>query len=100
MPTHLSRSRAFVADATHELHTPLTALQANLELARDEKNASAHTRYLVRVQEQAQRLEALVKSLLDLSRIEAADADAVHAGAGRNACHAGRPGRFPAFRGA
>ena len=30
-------------------------------------------RYLERVQEQSQRLEALVKSLLDLSRIEAAE---------------------------
>jgi len=69
----VSTLRAFVADAAHELHTPLTALQANLELARDEKNASARTRYLSRVQEQAQRLEALVKSLLDLSRIEAAE---------------------------
>jgi len=69
----VSTLRAFVADAAHELHTPLTALQANLELARDEKNASTRTRYLTRVQEQAQRLEALVKSLLDLSRIEAAE---------------------------
>ena len=69
----ISTLRAFVADAAHELHTPLTALQANLELARDEKTASARTRYLLRAQEQGQRLEALVKSLLDLSRIEAAD---------------------------
>jgi len=69
----VSTLRAFVADAAHELHTPLTALQANLELARDEKNASARTRYLTRAQEQGQRLEALVKSLLDLSRIEAAE---------------------------
>jgi len=68
--------RSFVADAAHELHTPLTALQANIELARDEKNVSARTRYLRRAQEQGARLEALVKSLLDLSRIEAADADA------------------------
>jgi signal transduction histidine kinase len=65
--------RSFVADAAHELHTPLTALQANIELARDEKNASARTRYLARAQEQGQRLEALVKNLLDLSRIEAAE---------------------------
>jgi signal transduction histidine kinase len=65
--------RAFVADAAHELHTPLTALQTNLELARDEKNTLARNRYLERVQEQSQRLEALVKSLLDLSRIEAAE---------------------------
>src|SRR5690349_16585821 len=65
--------RSFVADAAHELHTPLTALQTNLELARDEKNASTQARYLERAQEQSQRLEALVNSLLDLSRIEAAD---------------------------
>ncbi|HEU0297032.1 MAG TPA: HAMP domain-containing sensor histidine kinase [Anaerolineales bacterium] len=77
----VSTLRAFVADAAHELHTPLTALQANIELARNEtlapgasagENASARTRYLARAQEQGQRLEALVKSLLDLSRIEAA----------------------------
>ena len=72
----VSTLRAFVADAAHELHTPLTALQANVELARDEKTASARTRYLSRAQEQGQRLEALVRSLLDLSRIEAAKAEA------------------------
>lgn len=65
--------RSFVADAAHELHTPLTALQANIELAREEKNASARTRYLARAHEQSQRLEGLVQSLLDLSRIEAAE---------------------------
>lgn len=69
----VSTLRAFVADAAHELHTPLTALHANLELARDEENASDRTRFLVRAQEQSQRLEALVQSLLDLSRIEAAE---------------------------
>jgi signal transduction histidine kinase len=69
----ISTLRAFVADAAHELHTPLTALQANLELARDEENASERTRYLTRAQEQGQRLEAMVKSLLDLSRLEAAE---------------------------
>jgi len=69
----VSTLRAFVADAAHELHTPLTALQANIELARDEENVSDRTRYLSRAQEQGQRLEALVKSLLDLSRIEAAE---------------------------
>ena len=67
--------REFVADAAHELHTPLTALQANIELARDEKNPSARTRYLTRAHEQSQRLEALVQSLLDLSRIEATESE-------------------------
>jgi two-component system sensor histidine kinase BaeS len=69
----VSTLRSFVADAAHELHTPLTALQTNLELARDEKGAPARARYLSRAQEQGQRLEVLVKSLLDLSRIEAAE---------------------------
>lgn len=67
--------RAFVSDAAHELHTPLTALQTNLELAREEKSASNWTRYLIHAQEQGQRLEALVNSLLDLSRIESAGGD-------------------------
>ncbi|HET9914116.1 MAG TPA: HAMP domain-containing sensor histidine kinase, partial [Anaerolineales bacterium] len=65
--------RSFVADAAHELHTPLTALLANIELAHNEKSASTRTRYLARAQEQGQRLEGLVQSLLDLSRIEAAE---------------------------
>jgi Signal transduction histidine kinase len=83
----ISTLRSFVADAAHELHTPLTALQTNLELARDEalapldllskssagESSSTQARYLERAQEQSQRLEALVKSLLDLSRIEAAE---------------------------
>lgn len=69
----VSTLREFVADAAHELHTPLTALQANIELAREEKDASVQTRYLTRAHEQSQRLEALVQSLLDLSRIEAAE---------------------------
>jgi signal transduction histidine kinase len=69
----VSTLREFVADAAHELHTPLTALQANIELAREERNSSDRTRYLARALEQSQRLEGLVQSLLDLSRIEAAE---------------------------
>jgi signal transduction histidine kinase len=69
----VSTLREFVADAAHELHTPLTALQANLELVGEERNVSARSLYLSRAQEQGQRLEALVKSLLDLSRIEVAE---------------------------
>jgi signal transduction histidine kinase len=68
----ISMLRAFVADAAHELHTPLTALHTSLELAADETDATQHSLFLERAQEQSQRLEALVSGLLDLSRIEAA----------------------------
>ena len=51
----------FVGDAAHELHTPLTALCTNLELAA-----------LDRAREQVARLIALTDDLLDLSRLETA----------------------------
>lgn len=57
----------FVADAAHELHTPLTALRTNLELVQSE-HPSATIR---RAHDQVIRLEKLTDSLLTLSRIEA-----------------------------
>jgi signal transduction histidine kinase len=55
--------RRFVADAAHELHTPLTALRTNLELIEDDDIPSAL--------EQVERMDALTRSLLDLSQLEA-----------------------------
>jgi two-component system sensor histidine kinase MprB len=56
--------RRFVADAAHELHTPLTALRTNLELAPDDG-------FVKRARYQVERLEELTTGLLNLSRIEA-----------------------------
>jgi signal transduction histidine kinase len=56
--------RRFVSDAAHEIHTPLTALRTNLELATQDG-------YVQEAQAQLERLEALTGGLLDLSRIEA-----------------------------
>jgi signal transduction histidine kinase len=58
--------RRFVSDAAHEIHTPLTALRTNLELAPDDEA-------MRRAQSQIERLETLTQGLLDLSRIEAHD---------------------------
>jgi signal transduction histidine kinase len=55
--------RRFVADAAHEVHTPLTALRTNLELAPQDE-------HIRRAQVQAERLAALTRGLLDLSRVE------------------------------
>ena len=57
----------FVADAAHELHTPITALRTNLELASSGDNPVS----IARAQHQVLRLAALTDDLLDLSRIEA-----------------------------
>ena len=62
--------RRFVADAAHELHTPITALHANLELAATEEDDSQRITFIERAVEQLKRLEALTSSLLDLSRLE------------------------------
>lgn len=68
----VSTLRAFVSDAAHELNTPLTALKTNLELAANETDAVQKGIFLARALEQNRRLELLTSSLLDLSRIEAA----------------------------
>jgi signal transduction histidine kinase len=59
----------FVSDAAHEIHTPLTALRTNLELARDDAPAESKE-HLAQAQAQVERLEALTAGLLDLSRLE------------------------------
>jgi signal transduction histidine kinase len=71
--------RRFVADAAHEIGTPLTALRADLELAQRTAASPAERRFVDRALEQAQRLEALSGSLLQLSRLEAGEAPAASA---------------------
>jgi|GEM_PF-273165 len=61
--------RQFVADAAHELNTPLTALQTNVELALTAEEA-LRSELLTRAQAQIERLQDLVAGLLNLSRLE------------------------------
>jgi len=64
--------RRFVSDAAHEIHTPLTALHTNLELAQRDAAAESEE-HVVAAQAQVERLEALTGGLLDLSRLESPD---------------------------
>ena len=71
--TTVTSLRRFVADAAHEIGTPLTALQADLELA-ERKATSADERRLVdRALAQTGRLASLSDNLLQLSRLEAGE---------------------------
>lgn len=63
--------RQFVADAAHELNTPITALQTNLELAASEENPQERRQYIDHAKTQLHRLETLTNGLLDLARLEA-----------------------------
>ncbi|MBK9710199.1 MAG: HAMP domain-containing histidine kinase [Kouleothrix sp.] len=64
--------RRFVADAAHEINTPLTALRANLDLALEETRPAEHARFVELACADAERLENLANDLLDLSRVESA----------------------------
>jgi signal transduction histidine kinase len=61
--------RRFASDAAHEIHTPLTALRTNLELAQRDAAAGSEE-HLLAAQAQVERLEALTGGLLELSRLE------------------------------
>lgn len=63
--------RRFVADAAHELHTPLTALRTDLDLVGQEVETEDQRLRVSRAQAQLIRLEQLTNGLLDLSRLEA-----------------------------
>lgn len=69
----VSTLREFVADAAHEIHTPLTAIRTNLELYLEQQK----TPTIVRALRQVDRLQHLADNLLDLSRLEGALQSAV-----------------------
>jgi two-component system phosphate regulon sensor histidine kinase PhoR len=64
--------RDFVANVSHELKTPVTALQGLLETILDDTAVDATTsrRFLEKAREQAHRLSSLINDLLSLSRLE------------------------------
>jgi signal transduction histidine kinase len=68
--------REFIANASHELRTPVFSLSGFLELLDDEEldEATRHE-FLQTMREQVQRLEKLATELLDLSRLDAGQID-------------------------
>ncbi len=64
----LERQRQFVADAAHELRSPVTAIRAQVESPHP---GSADPTYGPRLREEAARLSTLVDDLLALARLDA-----------------------------
>ncbi len=69
----LAAQRRFVADASHELKTPLTAIGGMVEMLRlgaDRADPNARQRMLAAVEREVDRMGRLVRDLLTLSRID------------------------------
>lgn len=62
----------FVANVSHELKTPITAIRGFLESVIEDGDMSTHyrTRFLSRAKDQLERLSDLVSDLLSLARLE------------------------------
>jgi PAS domain S-box-containing protein len=82
--THLSQisrlKSAFIADASHELRTPLTSIQMGIHLLLEGVAGTLDERQqeiLTVCRDDAERLDRLMRQLLDLSKIEAGLAPAL-----------------------
>jgi signal transduction histidine kinase len=68
--------REFIANASHELRTPIFSLGGFVELLQDEQlDARTREEFLATMSQQIERLQKLAVDLLDLSRLDAGSLD-------------------------
>lgn len=77
--TTVKTLQQFVADAAHEIKTPITAMRTNLELAESGVTDERIRSDLVLAQHELNRLERLTSSLLALARLESGENKTDHA---------------------
>ncbi|MFK7997028.1 MAG: sensor histidine kinase [Granulosicoccus sp.] len=65
-----SRQRRFIADAAHELRTPITALTLEIENVQSAKSATIKNERQAALVKSVSRLQRLVNQLLDLARAQ------------------------------
>lgn len=73
----LEEQRAFAANTSHELRTPLTTIRLRSEVLRYEEGVDAATlkQYITEIDDEAQRMGALIEDLTVLARFDAGRAE-------------------------
>lgn len=77
LATAMQLKTDFVANASHELRTPLASIRAAAETLTtlEPDDHAMRTRVLAMLERNAQRLEEMVRDLLDLARLESPEAE-------------------------
>ena len=97
LETALERERSFVADASHELRTPIALLKTELELALRRPRSEAELENALRsAATEADRLAKLADNLLVIARFD----DGALSRPGSNPCERARRERWSALRAA
>lgn len=75
-----AQQRQFVADASHELKTPITVILANMGimLKHPSESIASQAQWVESTQREAQGMQDLVTDLLDLARLESENAPVMH----------------------
>ncbi len=77
-----AQQRRFVADASHDLKTPLTVILANTAIALEhpERSVASQAQWLESTQHEAESMQGLVADLLTLAKMDEEEAAAAAAG--------------------
>ena len=65
--------KRFIADASHDMKTPLTVILANTEIIKTHAGSEESKKWLSSTKAEAERMKRLVDSMLELSSTEVAD---------------------------
>lgn len=71
------KQKQFVADASHELKTPLAVISANTEviLANPQESVSGQSKWLAYIQSETMRMSKLITNLLSIARMDSDASD-------------------------